>query len=288
MSERKATREPIGRVAFFLFNFLKGIAIGVANAIPGVSGGTIAVILRVYDILIESLSLHWKAIVRNLPLLIPLGLGLVFGIFGFSKLLDEVLFANYSQVTYFGFIGLILGSIPLMLTISNIQRKDYLPSILPFLIGFILLIAISFWIPSTSHTVSTDLTLELFLILLASCAIAAIAMIIPGISGSFVLLALGQYETVIQAVSTMNIMVLIPAALGIVVGLLFGARMIHYFLTHFRTPTYAVILGLLMASIVVLWPGFSDSFMIIPSILACLFGFLLALCFGQYTKKRSD
>jgi putative membrane protein len=288
LSERKANREPIGRVAFFLFNFLKGIAIGIANAIPGVSGGTIAVILRVYDVLIESLSFHWKAIVQNLPLLISLGLGLVFGIFGFSKLLDDVLFANYSQVTYFGFIGLILGSIPLMLTISNIQRKDYKRSILPFLFGFILLLAISFWVPTTNHVVTTDLSFSLFVALLGSCAIAAIAMIIPGISGSFVLLALGQYETVIQAVSDMNIRMLLPVAIGIVVGLLFGARMIHYFLTHHRTPTYAVILGLLIASIIVLWPGFPDFYLILPSIVTCLFGFLLALIFGQYTKKRSN
>ena len=242
--------------------FFIGIILGIANVIPGVSGGTIAVVFNIYDRLINVISLNVKKIISEWKFILPLGLGMVAGIIGFSKVIT-FLFENYPMQTNLFFVGIIAGSIPLifrkikssMNEISSEKKKPYLSTIICFIISLAIMIIMTvFKDISTSTIIYTELTMPLFFILLVSGALGAIAMIIPGISGSFLLLAIGTYATVIGSVSDFNIPLMIPTAIGILIGLLFGAYLVRMLMEKVPAQTYGAIFGLVIGSIFTVFP----------------------------------
>jgi len=236
----------------YIKNFIAGIIIGVANIIPGVSGGTMAVVLGIYDRLINAVSLSVKKLKENWKFLLAIGLGAGAGIILFAKLLTYLL-KNFNVPTQFFFIGLILGSIPLVWKKTTEQKKFQPINIIPFIITLSVMIGMTVLNPSTGE-VSEKLTLPLAFILVGSMAIAAIAMIIPGISGSLILKAIGQYDTVLAAIDRMDILMLIPVAIGVLIGLLAGAKLIAIMLKKFHQGVYSAIFGLVIGSIFVIFP----------------------------------
>lgn len=238
----------------YLKNIIAGIVIGVANIIPGVSGGTMAVVLGIYDRLIDAISLNLGKLKKNWKFILTLGIGMVFGISVVAKLLTW-LFKNYNVPTQFFFIGLILGSIPLVWRKTTETKNFKKINIIPFLItlGVMVLMAV---MKQGENTVDTKLTVTLFIILVLSGAIASFAMIIPGISGAFLLKVLGQYETISAAASIgdFNFAILIPVAIGIVLGLLVGAKLISTLLKKYHQGIYAAILGLIVGSVIEIYP----------------------------------
>lgn len=243
--------------------FFIGIILGVANVIPGVSGGTIAVVFNVYDRLIGVITIKIKKILSEWKFILPLGLGMVAGIIGFSKILT-FLFEHYPMQTNLFFVGIIAGSIPLiyrkikssMKEVSEKNKKvPFFTTILCCVIFLgIMIIMTVFKDVSTSTVIYTELSLPLFFVLLVSGALGAIAMIIPGISGSFLLLAIGTYATVIGSVSDFNIPLMIPTAIGILIGLLVGAYLVRTLMEKVPCQTYSAILGLIIGSIFTVFP----------------------------------
>lgn len=242
--------------------FFIGIILGVANVIPGVSGGTLAVVFNVYDRLINVISLNVKKIISEWKFLLPLALGMGVGIIGFSKILT-FLFENYPMQTNLFFVGIIAGSIPLvyrkikssMQEISEKNKKPYLSTIICFIVALAIMIVMTVFKDfSGSSVIYTELSGSLFLLLLVSGALGAVAMIIPGISGSFLLLAIGTYATVIGSVSDFNIPLMIPTAIGILLGLFFGAFLVRTLMKKVPTQTYGSILGLVIGSIFTVFP----------------------------------
>lgn len=243
--------------------FFIGIILGVANVIPGVSGGTIAVVFNVYDRLIGVITIKIKKILSEWKFILPLGLGMVAGIIGFSKILT-FLFEHYPMQTNLFFVGIIAGSIPLiyrkikssMKEVSEKNKKvPFFTTVLCFVIFLgIMIIMTVFKDVSTSTVIYTELTGSLFFLLLVSGALGAIAMIIPGISGSFLLLAIGTYATVIGSVSDFNIPLMIPTAIGILIGLLVGAYLVRTLMEKVPCQTYGAILGLIIGSIFTVFP----------------------------------
>lgn len=179
-------------VKFVIF----GAIVGVANIIPGVSGGTMAVILKIYDRLIETLSL--KNVKKNLPFIIPLGIGAAVGIVLFSKAI-EFLLGNYPMATNFTFMGLILGSIPMIFQRARGEKMEA-KGMVSFLVALVVMVVIALLKPAESNAVLALTPLNL-LILFGASAISTFAMILPGISGSFVMLVLGVYTTVLTSIS---------------------------------------------------------------------------------------
>ena len=238
----------------YIKNIFAGIVIGVANIIPGVSGGTMAVVLGIYDKLIDAISLNLKKLKNNWKFIATLGIGMVLGISVLAKLLTW-LFENYNVPTQFFFIGLILGSIPLVWKKATETKKFKALNIVPFLITFAIMITMAV-MKQGDNEIETELSIKLFLILVLCGAIAAFAMIIPGISGAFLLKALSQYETVSAAASIgdFNFAILIPTAIGIVLGLLAGAKLISTLLKKYQQGIYAAILGLIIGSVVEIYP----------------------------------
>ena len=243
-------------VKFVIF----GAIVGVANIIPGVSGGTMAVILKIYDRLIETLSL--KNVKKNLPFIIPLGIGAAVGIVLLSKAI-EFLLGNYPMATNFTFMGLILGSIPMIFQRARGEKMEA-KGMVSFLVALVVMVVIALLKPAESNAVLALTPLNL-LILFGASAISTFAMILPGISGSFVMLVLGVYTTVLTSISGVFtwpidgvtwhcVGMLIPVGLGCIVGLIFGSKLVDVLIRKQPQATYFAILGLVVGSLLAVFP----------------------------------
>ncbi|SFM37217.1 DUF368 domain-containing protein [Salibacterium qingdaonense] len=235
-------------------NIFRGLAMGISDIIPGVSGGTIALVLGIYHRLIAAInnlfSRHWK---EQLGFFIPLGIGIVAAIFSLSSVLDWLL-GNYPQPTFFLFMGLILGTIPLLLREADYKRAFNGSHYVIAAIAAVLVILSGLFRGEEGEAMQT-LAASDYLLFFFSGWIASTAMILPGISGSFILLLLGVYSTVIHAVSSLQFSVLLAVGAGIVVGLAIMSKLLHYLLRRHTAGTYAVMTGLLIGSLFVIFPG---------------------------------
>ena len=289
----------------FILYAVYGCIIGVANIIPGVSGGTMAVILNIYDKLIDSVINIKKHFKESILFLIPVAVGGALGIFGFSKLLKEILLPNYPMPTFFFFIGLILGTVPMIfnkvLQTKDGQKKFNVYSIIPFVVFFAVMIALSFLnTDNSSSQIQLDFVSWIYLFL--GSALAAMCMIIPGVSGSMILMILGLYSSVLGAVADIfknfsgSIMILIPAGLGIIFGLIGGAKLIDICLKKFPQMTFAAILGLMLGSLLSIYnnSGFQFNVQGIIAVFTLLLGFAVAFIFGndkikdKFAKKKEN
>ncbi|WP_314743257.1 undecaprenyl phosphate translocase family protein [Treponema lecithinolyticum] len=314
-----------------------GIVIGITNVIPGVSGGTVAVVFGIYDKLIELISLNIKKVFSLWKFWLPLAAGIAAGIVLFSKLM-RLFFNLYPAAAHWFFIGLIAGCIPfLAITVKKesvragttaerataasasstavpdsstaAERRTALDSSAPVSDGnaaksalflgiggkriAVLCAAAAVLIvlnklnakqsfysgqsePTSQTIVQTLPTFFLYAKLFAGTALAAAAAIIPGISGSFLLLILGIYNTVIQAVSDFNIPLLLLITAGAAAGLLGGATFIRFLLAKAPSYTYSGVLGLTVGALAVLYPGFPAGAEAVFSVLLCIAGFAAA------------
>lgn len=241
-----------------MLNYIKkiiaGIAIGIANVIPGVSGGTIAVVFGVYSDLIGAASLDIKIIKANFKIYLCLFGGMGLGILLFARLF-KLVYEKFPVQTNFFFIGLIIGSIFIIFDLVREKEKESsftkVFKILWFFIGLSIMLALYFFkgAAASSTAAIEALSLGSFIFLFLAGFAGAAAMIIPGISGSFLLLILGAYYTVIKAITDFNIPVLIPIGLGVLAGFILSARLIGFLMEKFPKITYAFILGLVAGSI---------------------------------------
>lgn len=380
-----------------LLGILYGAIFGIANIIPGVSGGTMLVTFGCYDQVCGALALDIKEIKKNFKFLIFFAVGAAFGIVGFSNVIT-LLFDNFPTQTYMFFIGLVLGSIPLILRNATVKEKFNPICAVPFIIALALVIGLSvaekfsddpapvtvtetdtsdvyevtftnnsnqviseWWIepewdydntnggPLAWHTASKNVELvrkqsffdklfgkpgdeiivprtsdevgesglepgeaftfsfyatepfiltpkysytvtPLFIatIVLASFA-AAVAMIIPGVSGSFIMVLLGTYATVVGAVKDFNFVILIPAAIGILLGLVLGAKLIRALLKKHRLMVFSAILGLCAGSLYAILPkGFGLNVDTAIGVLTFAAGGALSFFIGKNTKVEDE
>lgn len=298
--------------------FAIGIILGVANVIPGVSGGTMAVVFGIYNRLIDLISLNVKKIFSQWKFILPLGAGLVTGVLLFSKIIT-FLFNKFPIQTNWFFIGIILGSIPMIFTHwLNAKKQTPLPeqteqtdqteqpeqttqnaqatkskkipvsSIICCAISLaIMILMVIFKSEKPETQVTPGFSLYNAIIMFVGLAIAAIAMIIPGISGSFIMLALGIYSTVIGAIDSFNIYLLIPGALGAIAGLLCGAKLVRILMSKIPSQTYGIIFGLILGSVFVIFPtaGY-NALIVLTSIVCAAAGFLVSFLFSKTEKSE--
>lgn len=249
------------------FDILRGIVIGIANIIPGVSGGTMAVSMGIYDKLIGAVSNLFKQFKKSILTLLPLGIGMAIGIVGFGFVL-EYLLGTHTLATCLAFVGLILGGVPILwMHLKKAVAKSSKKALgLGEGIAFIVMLAIGVGLPllQGSEGAIKALTadpLTLF-VLFALGVIASATMVIPGVSGSMVLMVLGYYSTILAQVTGavkalvafefvlffQKALILIPFCIGVAVGIFAIAKVIEYLFEHFPTLTYAAIIGLIVSS----------------------------------------
>jgi putative membrane protein len=243
----------------FFILLLKGFIIGIAFIIPGVSGGTLAIYLGVYQGILDSIDNLFKQFKRSFMYLLPIFLGIGLSVVLLAKLVSILLDWNSFIVLLF-FIGLIIGGIRFVYKKSEVTKLS--PSlIISFLVSFGLLIAIII-LDKTSNNAGIsyfDFSIWTYLLLFALGAIASITMIVPGISGSAVLLVLGFYTAIVSNVVGnifdftsigYNLQVIIPFGLGALGGIILFSKLINISLKKYSQQTYFAILGFILASII--------------------------------------
>ncbi len=229
---------------------------GAANVIPGVSGGTVAFITGIYERLINSLKSfdlstlslvlkgEWGLFAKttDLKFLSVLLAGIALSIISLAKLM-ELAFLHYEIYTLAFFFGLILASI---IAVSKQISKVNLTVVISFSLGMLVAGSIAFFPPAQPNG-------SFFYVVL--CGVVAVcSMILPGLSGSYVLLLMGNYILVLRAISEFNFNILLPLMLGCVVGLIVFSRLLSYLFSRFKNQTTALLAGFVAGSLIVIWP----------------------------------
>lgn len=263
-------------------NLYRGLIMGASDVIPGVSGGTIAVLLGIYDRLIEAINgiftREWK---RHLQFLLPLVVGAGGAILSLSHLMDWLL-KNYPGPTYFFFLGLILGVLPFILRESNAKEDFNIEHIALLIIGALLLIYLPAPADIEEGQVITMFTAKTYMFLFLSGCLASAAMILPGISGSFVFLILGVFPTIIAALTELNLLIIAIVGSGVLFGIVTMSKIIQFFFLRYRTAAFALITGLVIGSIFVIFPGWPTELIDgTLSVSAFSFGLLAAYGLGK-------
>lgn len=241
-------------------NILKGAVIGIANIIPGVSGGTMMVAMGIYDKLIHCITHLFKEFKQNLLFLFPIVLGMGIALVGSSFGL-EYLFQNYPLPTNLTFIGLILGGLP---AIGKKVKGNKVNAghIIAFIVFFVMVVGLALIGESEGAAASTTFNFVNVLKLFGVGIIASATMVIPGVSGSMVLLIIGYYNPILEAISDFfralvafdwdgiwaGIGILAPFGVGVLVGIFAIAKLIEIIFAKCPMYAYWAIIGLIVAS----------------------------------------
>lgn len=280
----------------FLKKICCGMFIGVANILPGVSGGTLAISMGVYDKIIYAVTHIKKEFRESLRILMPVGIGILLGFSGLSYII-RWMFLEYPVQTHLLFTGLILGGIPEILKV--IEMSGFRAAgIFVFAIFFLLTACLPLFGGDT-QTVVLEISMIMAVKLFAIGVLAAATMVIPGVSGSMILLLLGYYQPLLDEITEsisgfleMNlqqmmhgVLLLGPMAAGVVTGVFLIANLIEFLFKHHKIITYWGILGLIFASPVGILSeirNFSvDFFTILTGIIAFVFGILIVKQLGE-------
>jgi len=274
--------------------FFCGILMGIADAIPGISGGTIALLLGIYEELIDSISNFninlfqnlkkrgvkycWNKINGNFLLLLISGV--LLSLVSFVKLFS-ILIQKYPLFIWSFFLGLILAT--LFVINRHIKKWDIVNFILILIFAF-LTILLSIINPSVGENIN------LFYILICGI-IASSAMILPGISGSLILVILGAYTLIINALNNLEYNIILVFLIGCLVGIINFSKIIKWLFHNFRDYTFSIMLGLVIGSIYTVWPwrkSFTDNVTneyIFLSVIITIIGFAVIYNLEKISKK---
>lgn len=241
-----------------LLYIIKGFFFGVANIIPGVSGGTIAITMGIYEEMISSISGFLKNPKKSIMYLLPIGIGAVLSILLMSKVISFCL-DRFPAPTNLFFIGLIVGGIPLLTRKVKGAKFNPINAFL-LLLTFSIIMFMTFSDGGGSNIDLSNVTFGKMILLFIVGMIAAGCMVIPGISGSFVLMLLGAYQPVISVIGDLtnfshlghNLSILIPFGVGVVVGIILIAKILEFLFNKYEVSTYYAILGFILASVIAL------------------------------------
>ncbi|MFI3167437.1 MAG: DUF368 domain-containing protein [Bacillota bacterium] len=270
---------------------LCGVFLGGANVIPGVSGGTVAVMLGIYEKFVGSISdittalkdRKFKELKSPLMFLIPIFVGAMLGIILFSNIISYTL-EYYYELTMYSFLGLIIGSVPSLVKKTGLAKTDspaiYIPMVFTFAI------ALSLYFLKRVGIGGVQVSEASILWLFVCGIIASSAMIIPGISGSFLLMLIGVYSLIVNSAAVMldlslftqNALVLVPFALGMLVGIIAVSKIMDSLLKKYYKETFLAVIGFVVGSLPILAVDLSNInaiFAIIACVICAVISFLL-------------
>lgn len=258
-------------------NLLKGILIGVGGIIPGLSGAVIAMIFGLYNKMIYAVGNFFKDIKKNFIFLFPILCGIAIGFILFSNV-QKILLEKYPFETMLIIIGLIIGTVPILVKDANIAKFK-----ISYILIFVLTLSIGLWMSYINESTINvqdkvlDLNLHNIINLLLIGFIMAGSHIIPGISGTVILMVLGSYGIMLNAVANLkdlflitsyinnldivfyNIAVIIPIGIGLIIGAVLFSKLMSYFLKRYYTQTYCAIIGFVVGSIPSIVPSMDYS-----------------------------
>ena len=270
--------------------FFIGMLVGIVSTVPGVSGAVLAVVFGIYERLVEDIANIRHKIREDFAFLMVVGVGLVIGVIISFKGLDWIL-ENYLIASMMLFTGMILGQLPELWKFTLPETKPSRTNILAFIIGIaimIMFLVIAMY-ESEEIVLEHDITSVVFIIIIG--IIFSISHLAPGISGATVLLAMGLYPALIHTISGFDVFLLIPLLIGILIGLIGFAKVVHFALTRYRKTTYMLIFGLTIGSLLVIGrevviaePGLTD---IALGVAALVAGILISIWFSRLGRKTS-
>ncbi|PZJ35369.1 DUF368 domain-containing protein [Staphylococcus aureus] len=279
---------------FKWINILKGFAMGTSDLVPGVSGGTIALLLGIYNQFIASISgIFSRRFWPSFTFLIPIIIGMLLAMGSLSNLFNYLLSQHHIPTMFF-FGGLIIGIVPYLLKISNYKTSFTTKHYMMVIAGIAILIVITLMNNGDKHagetlTLSTSLIIKYFIA--GMCASSA--MLLPGISGSFMLLVFGVYGTVMLAISEVvklnfaGLPILLAVGFGVLAGFIISSKIIQYFLTHHKLMTFALIIGFVVGSLFAVFPGLPTNIVIwFVSLVVFIIGFIVSLTLGRITAEN--
>lgn len=279
---------------FKWINILKGFAMGTSDLVPGVSGGTIALLLGIYNQFIASISgIFSRRFWPSFTFLIPIIIGMLLAMGSLSNLFNYLLSQHHIPTMFF-FGGLIIGIVPYLLKISNYKTSFTTKHYMMVIAGIAILIVITLMNNSDKHagetlTLSTGLIIKYFIA--GMCASSA--MLLPGISGSFMLLVFGVYGTVMLAISEVvklnfaGLPILLAVGFGVLAGFIISSKIIQYFLTHHKLMTFALIIGFVVGSLFAVFPGLPTNIVMwFVSLVVFIIGFIVSLALGRITAEN--
>ena len=280
----------------FILDILRGAVMGISNIIPGVSGGTMAVSMGIYDRIIFSVNHIFKKFKESIKDLLPIIIGVLVGLFAFAALIGSLLGTDSDTIpltrlpTNFAFIGLILGGLPPIYKRVNMKKAGFAGIVL-FVLFFALVVVLPMLSAPEARVV--DHSVGTMLLMIPLGAIASATMVIPGVSGSMILMLLGYYDSVINAMNELRtgdfgaLAILLPYVIGLLVGIVFIARLINFLLKKYPEHTFCAIFGLVIGSPVALLYQNRDCFSIATpgNYVACVIclaaGFVVAWLLGR-------
>ncbi|EMB4605355.1 DUF368 domain-containing protein [Staphylococcus aureus] len=279
---------------FKWINILKGFAMGTSDLVPGVSGGTIALLLGIYNQFIASISgIFSRRFWPSFTFLIPIIIGMLLAMGSLSNLFNYLLSQHHIPTMFF-FGGLIIGIVPYLLKISNYKTSFTTKHYMMVIAGIAILIVVTLMNNSDKHagetlTLSTGLIIKYFIA--GMCASSA--MLLPGISGSFMLLVFGVYGTVMLAISEVvklnfaGLPILLAVGFGVLAGFIISSKIIQYFLTHHKLMTFALIIGFVVGSLFAVFPGLPTNIVMwFVSLVVFIIGFIVSLTLGRITAEN--
>ena len=261
--------------------FIKGFIIGASMLVPGASGGTMAVILGIYDELIHAVSTLRRNVKENVLLLGEYALAGIAGIVLLSGVMLNAV-TLWNKPMLFLFLGAILGSIPPLYRKVKVDRVRPVNAAVAVL-GAVLGIS-TMYLPEGLFQLSESFHLFSFLMLILAGIVIAVALVLPGISASYILLMMGMYDLTLIAIKDLNFLYLTPLAFGVIGGTLLTAGLLERQMQRHPQFTYMLIIGFMLGSLVEVFPGVPQGREISICILTFLFGFLVILWIGR--KRR--
>ena len=285
----KIRKEKMNKFLNIFRTFGTGICIGMANIIPGVSGSTIAVVFNIYDKFINAITPNVKKLWKNRKFVFPLVLGMLIGVLLFSKLI-EILYSNFKIQTNYFFTGLVIGSLPMiagyMVKKFDVDSKkpeqkksSRIASVVISIVAGLGVMILFHYLDGVFSGASKSIedlpaiTAGLEVKIFIAGILGAVAMIIPGISGSLMMLIMGVYPIVTSCIPALlenissigstpwnflhPLFLLLPNGIGVLIGLVAGAKLISILFKKVPNVTYAIIFGLLLGSVINVFPGFN-------------------------------
>ena len=254
----------------FLVSIGKGILIGAGAILPGISSGVLCVIFGIYEKLVDSVLGIFKDFKKNFTFLLPIVIGIGIGFLLFGNLLNYI-FNSYETECKLLFLGLILGSIPSLFKETNKKKKFRISFLTYTFISFVFGLFL-FLLENKISNSYTHISNNLIFLFLSGFAMSA-GVIIPGVSSTVILMCFGTYFIYLEAISLLNLSVLIPMVIGVLCGAIFFLFLIRFLFKNYVHQTYYSIIGFVLGSIFVLLPNNIN----LISLLLFILGFYIAI-----------
>lgn len=262
----------------YIKDFFMGLVIGAVMLVPGVSGGTTAIILGIYDKIIDAISNITVHTLKKVLYLSRIALGGAAGIILLAKPLFLIV-DKYNFICSFLFMGIVLGSVPTLIKKARLPKLS-IKAVLFCLIGAAIVFAIDL-LPQGHMTWGSTNSIFSYLAIFITGIITAVALVLPGISVSYMLLVMGMYTKTLKAISSFNLLFLIPLAVSVLVGVLLTTKLLEKAMKRYAAETFMLIAGFVIASITNVFIAFPQGLAWIPAILLFAGGFLAVHFFEQ-------